>query len=286
MTGDDRLHVACVQMTAGAVLADNMHRAAALIRDAATALPDDAPRLIATPEMTSGIIKGRSAQWAAAHPQDGQPEDAHPAIGFFADLAREVAASLLIGSMAIKPSPDDPDQRLYNRSVLFGPDGVPVARYDKINMFDVTVEGDQAYRESHAYRPGPAVPVVVPLGPSGIFSLGLSICYDVRFPALYRELARAGASVIAVPSAFTVPTGRAHWSVLLRARAIETGAYVIAPAQTGEHYPGRRTYGHSMIISPWGEVLAEADDQPGIITATLDISQVTKARHAIPACQQ
>lgn len=277
MAAPETLHVACVQLNAGQDLDDNLAKAADLIRQASARLPSDGPRLIATPEMTSGIIKGSRAQFEAAY-----TASEHPGIPFFANLAHEVSAHLLVGSMAIRPEADDPDQRLFNRSLLFHPRGAMVASYDKIHMFDVDVAGDQAYRESKAYKPGEDQPVLAAL--DGV-KLGMSICYDVRFPNLYRQLAQAGASVIAVPAAFTVPTGKAHWEVLLRSRAIETGAYVIAPAQTGEHYPGRATYGHSMIISPWGQVLQAAGDQPGVITASLDLAAVAKARAAIPAWQ-
>lgn len=295
MTGASLIQVACVQMTATPDLQDNLLQAERLIRRAAQTLPPDGLRLIATPEMTSGIMAGREAMQAAAFNQGD-----HPAIPFFADLAAALSCWLLIGSLAIKPEPHDPDQRLFNRTLLFAPTGVVMAQYDKMHMFDVHVAGDQTYRESHAYRPG-TKPVIAPLsttlsvaesnsgqpspGQAGI-CLGLTICYDLRFPPLYRGLAQAGAHIMMVPSSFTVPTGKAHWSVLLRARAIETGAYVVAPAQTGEHYPGRKTFGHSLIINPWGEVMADAGIEPGVITATLDMAQVAEARQAIPAWQQ
>jgi predicted amidohydrolase len=172
------------------------------------------------------------------------------------------------------------EQRLANRSMLFAPDGSLKATYDKIHMFDVDLVGGESYRESNTYQPGEkAVAVDLPWG-----KLGMTVCYDMRFPYLYRELAHAGADFLTVPSAFTVPTGRAHWHVLLRSRAIETGCFVIAAAQVGDHFPKRRTYGHSIIISPWGEVLAEREENtPGIITAEIDVGKVKEARQMVPS---
>ncbi|HCI46019.1 MAG TPA: amidohydrolase [Rhodospirillaceae bacterium] len=267
------IDVACVQLNVGEELGPNLDHASELIAAAASTLPASDNRLIATPEMTSGIVKGRERALAAALPMAE-----HPAIIRFSEQAASCRSWLLIGSISVKL---ENDERLANRSLLFNPDGELVAQYDKQHMFDVDVTGDQVYCESNTYRPGDKT-VSADIGAA---TLGLSICYDVRFPALYRALARAGAGVIAVPAAFTVPTGKAHWSVLLRARAIETGSFIVAPGQTGEHHPGRVTYGHSMIISPWGEVLAEADDQPGVISATLDLALVDKARKAVPAWQ-
>ncbi|HET8728333.1 MAG TPA: carbon-nitrogen hydrolase family protein, partial [Alphaproteobacteria bacterium] len=183
------------------------------------------------------------------------------------------------GSLAIRLDGD----RVANRSLLFDPAGRIVASYDKIHMFDVDLAGGESYRESATFRPGEravVAPVAVPGGSAG---LGLTVCYDVRFAYLYRALAQAGADILSVPAAFTVPTGRAHWHVLLRARAIETGCFVIAPAQTGEHDRGRRTYGHSLIVSPWGEVLADAGEEVGFVTADLDLSLVGQARTMVPA---
>ncbi|MBV6631579.1 MAG: carbon-nitrogen hydrolase family protein [Alphaproteobacteria bacterium] len=266
------LHTACLQLTTGPDLTDNIQDSSALIDQSADVLPDG-DRLIATPEMTSGLLKGRDRQIERALPMDD-----HPMIGALAEKARAHQSWVLIGSVAIKL---EDEKRLANRSVLLNPAGEIAVTYDKQHMFDVEVEDGQTYRESSTYRPGDRTA----LADIGTAKLGLTICYDVRFPALYRYLAQAGATVLAVPSAFTVPTGQAHWSTLLRARAIENGAFVIAPAQTGEHEGGRQTYGHSMIIDPWGAVLAEADDQPGFITASLDLEAVTKARRTIPSLQ-
>jgi predicted amidohydrolase len=170
-------------------------------------------------------------------------------------------------------------KRLANRSLLFNPSGQIVARYDKIHMFDANVAENESYSESANFRGGNrAVVASVPWG-----KLGMTICYDVRFPHLYRTLAKAGADIITVPSAFTVTTGKLHWHILLRARAIETGCFVVAPAQCGTHDGGRRTYGHSLIIAPSGEIMAEAADKPEIITAELNLAKVTEARHKLPS---
>ena len=193
-----------------------------------------------------------------------------------ARLAAELGIWLHVGSIAVRKT----EEKLANRSFLFAPDGAIAARYDKIHMFDVAVDPDNKYSESRRYDPGSkAVVTSLPWG-----KLGLTICYDMRFPGLYRNLAKAGADVIAVPSAFTVPTGKAHWHALLRARAIEAQCFVLAAAQVGEHESGRKTYGHSIAISPWGEVLAEADgEQTGVIFADIDLAAVTSARERIPS---
>jgi predicted amidohydrolase len=191
-------------------------------------------------------------------------------------MARENRVTLHLGSLAVALE----DGRFANRSVLFGPEGEIAATYDKIHLFDATLAGLRDYRESATYRGGDTA-VVVPVAG---FKLGMSICYDVRFPALYNALANAGAQVLAVPAAFTVPTGQAHWQTLLRARAIETGSYVIAAAQGGTHENGRATYGHSMIIAPWGEIIAEIDgDEPGVLLASVDLDLVNEARRRLPA---
>ena len=189
---------------------------------------------------------------------------------------------LLIGSLALKTQ--DADGRFANRSFVIAPDGAVVARYDKIHMFDVTVSATEIYRESAGYRPGGrAVLAQIPWG-----ALGMTVCYDVRFAYLYRDLAKAGAQVLSVPAAFNHITGAAHWEVLLRARAIETGCYVLAPAQTGFHPEtsggkGRRTHGHSLIVAPWGEVLADAGTEPGVVLADLDLEEVARARGRVPS---
>jgi predicted amidohydrolase len=260
------LRAACVQLNAGTEIGPNLEVAAALVQRAAEA----GARLIALPENTGFIVQGRAAILERA-----LPEEAHPGVPLFGGLARDTGAAILVGSLAIALA----DGRCANRSLLFTPDGTIAARYDKIHMFDVDLPGGETYRESATFRPGSeAVLAAMPWG-----RLGLTVCYDVRFAYLYRLLAQAGADVITVPAAFTRQTGEAHWHVLLRARAIETGCFILAPAQTGVHDRGRRTFGHSLIVAPWGEVLADAGEEPGIITADLDLGRVAAARAAVPS---
>jgi predicted amidohydrolase len=202
-------------------------------------------------------------------------EDKSVGLAHFRALARALGIFLHIGSLAIKLDPS----RVANRSYVIDPQGNLAARYDKLHMFDVDLPGGESYRESQFFKPGTkAVVADLPFG-----RLGLSICYDLRFPALYRALASAGAGLIAVPSAFTKQTGEAHWRVLVRARAIETGAFVLAATQGGLHENGRATYGHSLIVSPWGEVLAEGGEEPGVVFADIDLAASAEARARIPA---
>jgi predicted amidohydrolase len=264
MTAPFRL--ACVQVTAGGDVAANVQSASALVRDARAAGAD----LIALPECVALMEPDRKRVRALA-----TPEGAHPALAAFRALARETGAWLLAGTVIVTTE----GERLANRSCLVAPDGAVRARYDKIHMFDVDLPGGESYRESATYRPG-AEAVLAEL-PWGL--LGMTVCYDVRFPQLYRALAHGGADFISVPSAFTRQTGMAHWHVLLRARAIETGAYVFAPAQCGEH-PGKRlTYGHSLIVDPWGAVLADGGEAPGFVIAEIDPAKIEAARRAIPS---
>lgn len=257
---------ACVQMRSGRSVARNVDDAEALIRAAAAA----GAGYVLTPEMTTILDRDKAALLAAIG-----PEETDSSLQRFREIARELGIHLHIGSMAIKLS----DDHIANRSFLIAPNGAIVGRYDKIHMFDVDLTGGESYRESATYRPGDtAVVADLPWA-----KLGLTICYDVRFPALHRTLAKAGASVLAVPAAFTKKTGEAHWHVLLRSRAIETGSYVVAAAQAGHHEDGRDTFGHSVIIDPWGKILAEADDQPGFIIAEIDPAFSATARQAIPA---
>ena len=257
---------ACVQMNSAAEIAPNLESATRFIRAAA----GDGAQLVMTPENTTLIEPNRGRQLAKT-----PAEEAHPGVPHFAALAKELGIWLLIGSMPVRAD----EKRIANRSFLFDPKGAIVARYDKIHMFDVDLPNGETYRESNSVRPGEqAVVASTPWG-----GLGLTICYDVRFGYLHRALAHAGAVMLTVPAAFTVPTGQAHWHVLLRARAIETGCYVFAPAQTGEHAEGRLTYGHSLIVSPWGEVLADAGEKPGFVIADVDLEQVQKARSMVPA---
>ncbi|MFC3088783.1 carbon-nitrogen hydrolase family protein [Tabrizicola soli] len=231
---------------------------------------------VLTPELTNGLSSSRAWQRSVFRHEE---EDAT-----LAALRAEAKAAgiwLLIGSLGLLTH--DADGRFANRSLLVGPDGGIAARYDKIHMFDVNVSATEVYRESEGYRPGTrAVVAETPFA-----RLGMSVCYDIRFPALYRRLAQGGAQVITVPAAFNHITGAAHWETLLRARAIETGCFVLAPAQTGFHPEtggkGRRTHGHSLAIAPWGEVLADAGTAPGVTFVDLDLARVEEARHRVPS---
>jgi deaminated glutathione amidase len=258
--------VGLVQMTAARDAEPNIRMSRDLVRQAKAQGAD----FILTPENTGMMEPNKPALL-----QKAKPEAEHPLLPAFAELAKETAAWLLLGSIAIKLD----DTSCANRSFLFDPKGRVAARYDKIHMFDVDLKAGESYRESATFRPGrEAVVADLPWG-----RLGLTICYDLRFPYLYRALAKGGASFITVPAAFTRPTGEAHWHVLLRARAIETGAFVFAPAQCGEHAEGRRTFGHSLIVSPWGELLADGGTEPGVVTAVIDPAKVEEARGMIPA---
>ena len=248
----------------------NLAAASELIREAAAG----GAQFIATPEMTGLLQRKPKLFWELVKTEKDEPQ-----IDAFGALANELGITLLIGSLAIKTG----EGRAANRSYLFGPDGDLLATYDKMHMFDVTVSRKETWRESAIYDAGklPA-PVDSPAG-----KIGLSICYDVRFAELYRFYARQTVQIITVPAAFTVPTGQAHWHVLLRARAIETGAFIIAPAQGGAHEDGRTTFGHSLIINPWGEIVAElGHDKPGVLIADIDLSEVAVARAKIPAWSQ
>ncbi|MBF0248199.1 MAG: carbon-nitrogen hydrolase family protein [Alphaproteobacteria bacterium] len=256
---------ACVQLNASNDMAANIKAAAEGARRAAGM----GAKLILFPENVAMMTFGPDNIRAMARPQTD-----HPAIPAFAALAKELGVWLHGGTLAIWSG-----ERVANRAFVFSPDGAIRATYDKIHMFDVDLPGGESYRESETFTPGDAL--VVANTPWG--GLGLSTCYDVRFPYLYRALAQSGAGMLAVPSAFTVPTGRAHWHVLLRARAIENGCYVFAPAQTGVHFAGRRTYGHSLIVDPWGDVLADGGDGPGVIVADIDPARVQEVRAQIPS---
>lgn len=265
-----KLIAACIQMRSGTEPEANLAAATALIRQAA----GQGATLIATPEMTNllDIRPGMARPKVRSEARD----ESLPA---FRALAAELGITLLIGSLAIALE-DGADDRFANRSFLIGPDGGVIARYDKIHMFDVEVGDGQNYRESRAYRPGETA--VLAQTPAG--KLGLTICYDVRFPHLHRALAKAGAEILAIPAAFTRVTGEAHWHTLVRARAIETGCFVIAPAQAGRHEDGRETFGHSLIVSPWGDILAEGSaTEPGVVMAEIDLAEVASARRRIPA---
>ncbi|MFD2261928.1 carbon-nitrogen hydrolase family protein [Lacibacterium aquatile] len=260
--------VALLQQTAEREFGPNLDWLSDHIRDAAS----KGARFILAPENCAMLEPKREL-----HIEKARAEEDHPLPPLFSKLAQETKTWLLAGSIAAKL----PDGRMANRSLLFSPDGKIAARYEKIHLFDVDLPNGERYRESATFAPGErAVVAETEFG-----KIGLSICYDMRFPQLYRSLAKAGASILTMPSAFTVPTGEAHWHVLLRARAIETGCFVLAPAQTGSHAEGRRTYGHSLVVSPWGEVLADGGQDAEIIYADLDLDEVIAARGRVPSLQ-
>lgn len=263
---------ALIQTTSSDDPRENLARVSAQIREAAT----DGAGFVLTPEVSNCLSNSRAHQQSVL-----QFETDDLSLSGYRTLAAELGIWLLIGSLALKT--DDADGRFANRSFLIDPKGEIIARYDKIHMFDVDVSKEETYRESDGYRPG--IQAVVAPTPFG--QIGLSICYDVRFAYLYRALAKAGAGILTVPAAFSPVTGQAHWEPLLRARAIETGCYVLAPAQTGEH-PARqgklrKTFGHSLVVSPWGEVLADGGTEPGTVFVELDMEQVAQARQKIAA---
>ena len=261
-----KLKVACIQLRSSDDVDWNVRQASALIRGAHA----EGARFIATPENTCLMAPDGGAKLEKSF-----SESDDPALPAFSALANELDIWLLVGSLAIKVSPG----KTANRSFLIAPDGRVAARYDKIHLFDVNLPSGETYRESNTVAPGDdAVVASLPWA-----RIGLSVCYDLRFPQLYRALAKAGAEILMVPSAFTETTGKAHWHVLLRARAIENACFVMAPAQGGEHANGRRTYGHSLIIGPWGEILAEGGIDPGIVAAELDLDDIGAARSRVPA---
>lgn len=262
----DNLRVACVQMTSGPDMAENLTAAENFIRIATA----KGAKFIATPENTCQI-RHPSIEKLKTAPE----QEKHPGIPLFSGLAKELNIWLLAGSFAVKIS----DKKLANRSILFSPDGKIAAQYDKIHLFDIDLPNGEIYRESDVITPGEKAVVAETL----FGGIGMSICYDVRFAYLYRAMAQKGASILAIPAAFTVPTGRAHWEILCRARAIETGSFVMAPAQVGTHENGRKTYGHSLIVGPWGEILADGETDIGVVMADLNLKDVQKVRSLIPA---
>jgi predicted amidohydrolase len=263
------LRTALVQMRSGLEPEANRAQALPLLREAAAS----GARLVATPECTTRLDRNRDRMLGAI-----VEEEADPDVKAWAVVAAELGVWLLLGSTTVR----SPDGRGFNRSLLFGPDGRIRARYDKIHLFDVQLgSASETYRESATFAPGSKA--VMAIGPADA-KIGLTICYDMRFPPLYRALANAEAELIFVPAAFTRPTGQAHWETLLRARAIETGAFVLAPAQGGTHEDGRGTWGHSLIVDPWGKIVAGLDhDEPGVVVADLDLDLVKEARAKIPA---
>jgi predicted amidohydrolase len=260
--------VGLIQMRSGRAPQQNIDAATGLIDEAKAAGAD----YVQTPEMTNIMEIRRENLFAAL-----VAEEADASLAAFRETARRHRLWVHVGSLAIKVSPD----KAANRSFLIDPQGEIVARYDKIHMFDVDLADGETYRESRSYRAGEtAVAADLPWG-----RLGLTVCYDLRFPALYRALAEAGASFLAIPAAFTRQTGEAHWHVLMRARAIENTSYVIAAAQAGKHENGRETFGHSLVVNPWGRIIAEGGTEPGVVMADIDLADITTARARIPSLQ-
>lgn len=261
--------VACIQINSQNNMAHNLGRASQLIADAAR----QGAQFITLPENVAFMAKDAEELYANAY----FPEH-HPALSHFQACAKKHQVWLLVGSIPVKLT-DSP--KLANRSYLINSEGGIVCHYDKIHLFDVAITGGESHRESSRFQPGDqAVTALTPWG-----KIGLSICYDLRFPHLFRFLAKQGASYLAVPSAFTYVTGKAHWEILLRARAIENSCYIFAPAQTGTHFSKRKTYGHSLIIDPWGKVLANGKTKEGVIMATIDPSLPTTIRKQLPALE-
>jgi len=266
MTGSGTFKVALIAMRSGRDPRGNLDAVLAAIDEAKRAGAD----YVQTPEMTNVMEVQRDRLFANIF-----PDESDPTLATLREVARTLGIHVHIGSLAIKASPE----KAVNRSFLINRSGEIAARYDKIHMFDVDLAGGESYRESNTYRPGElAVIADLPWG-----RLGLTVCYDLRFPALYRALAEAGASFLAIPSAFTRQTGEAHWHVLIRARAIENGCFVFAAAQGGKHENGRETYGHSLIVDPWGRVLAEGGAEPGLVMAEIDPAEAAAARAKIPS---
>ena len=268
MSAAERLgfNAAMIQMRSGLDPAANLAAALKLIDEAKAAGAD----YVLTPEMTNILAAKREQLFAKI-----VAEEQDTTLTTLRDVARKLAIYIHIGSLAIKASPE----KAANRSFLIDRRGEVVARYDKIHMFDVDLAGGESYRESDTYRPGELAMIAdLPWG-----RLGLTVCYDLRFPALYRALAEAGASFLAIPSAFTRQTGEAHWHVLQRARAIENGCFVLTAAQGGKHENGRETYGHSLVVDPWGRILAEGGTEPGVVMAQIDPSEIVAARSRIPS---
>jgi deaminated glutathione amidase len=268
MSQTSTFKAAMIQMRAGLTVSANVDAAVRMIGEA----KDAGAGYVQTPEMTNimEVKRERLFSTIVAEEQD-------TSLATFRELARKLGIYVHVGSLAIKAG----HERAANRAFLIDPRGEIAARYDKIHMFDVDLSGGESYRESRTYRAGElAVLSDLPWG-----RLGVTICYDLRFPALYRALAEAGATMLAIPSAFTKQTGEAHWHVLNRARAIENGCFVFAAAQGGKHENGRETFGHSLIVDPWGRILAEGTTEPGVVMAEIDIGEVAKARARIPSLQ-
>ena len=264
----ERFSVALIQNHAGPEVGPNLEETEAMTREAAAR----GAKLVMLPEYFSALdVKDGRLVFQAF------PEAGHPALPAFRALARELGIWCHLGSLPIEAA----GGKVHNRGYLLDPEGAVVARYDKVHLFDVDLAGGESYRESATIAPGErAVLADLPWG-----KLGLTICYDLRFPQLYRALAQAGADFLSVPAAFTKTTGEAHWHILLRARAIESGCFVLAPCQTGAHAGGGACYGHSLVVDPWGRVIADGGEETGIVTAEIDPAEVAKARAMIPALQ-
>ena len=263
----DTLKVACAQLTSTTDIAKNIEISSELIREA----HGQGAQLIGLPEVVNLVQRSRRKSAEVV-----KTEDEETSLKAYRELAAELGVWLHTGSLVIKLMDDE---RNVNRSFLIDDKGAIAATYDKIHMFDVDLENGVSFRESKVFKPGDrAVVAETPW-----CGLGMTVCYDVRFAYLYRALAKAGASVLMVPAAFTRQTGQAHWHILLQARAIETGCFVVAPAQCGDHQDGRETYGHSLIVAPWGEILADGGEEPGVVMAELDFSRIDKARGMVPA---
>jgi hypothetical protein len=264
---DRRLKVACAQLCS----TTDPERNVALVRDLVAEAAAKGAQLVGLPEVVNLMQVRRKEAVQVAH-----READDPSLKAFREMAKEHGIWLHAGSLALKL---EDDERLTNRGFLIDPEGRIRGRYDKIHMFDVDLEGGESYRESNGFRPGDHAELVqTPWG-----GYGMSVCYDVRFPHLYRGLAQAGASMLSVPAAFTRKTGQAHWHILLRARAIENGCFLFAPAQCGDHEDGRKTYGHALIVAPWGEVLADAGEDPGLAIAEIDLEEVERVRGMVPS---
>jgi predicted amidohydrolase len=286
-----QLNIACIQLNSGDNMLENIDKLGVLVAKAA----GQGAKLVATPENTFLMEAGNPHPGPLPGRERGKKygQAGHPGITAAAQMAKRYGVWLLVGSVAVLDSAlgIQDSEKTYNRSLLFAPDGSIAAQYDKIHLFDVEVGDGQTYKESARILPGDKLVLsdlcLVPREKKiqGTVKLGLSICYDLRFPQLYRALASKGAQILAVPSAFTQTTGEAHWHVLLRARAIENGCFVIAPAQCGTHPGGRKTYGHALIVDPWGTMLADGGTEEGVVMATLDLGEVEKARRRIPSLQ-
>ena len=263
-----RFKAACVQLNSGNDFAANLRAAGDGVREAVAR----GAALVTLPEYATFLDGSGRAMRENAH-----PEESHPALPFFAALARETNAWLLIGSLTVKLEAE----HMANRSYLISADGNVVARYDKVHMFDATLPSGQVIRESSAYRPGErAVVAQTPLG-----VIGMTVCYDLRFPHLYRALAKAGAVMLTIPSSFQRETGKDHWHTLIRARAIENTCFVLAPAMCGDHPGKRTTYGHSLIVDPWGRILMDLGEEPAVGVAEIDLDEVKRVRALLPSLE-